>query len=61
MQKTIFILTQETNSDLEYLQEKIQSVQTITKAEFEQIQSLIYRCKMFVNQGEIVLAKVEVK
>lgn len=60
MQKTIFILTQETNSDLEYLQEKIQSVQTITKAEFEQIQSLINRCKMFANQAEIVLAKVEV-
>ena len=61
MQKTIFILTQEANSDLEYLQDKLQELQTISKAEFEQIQGLINRCKMFANQAEIVLTKVEVK
>lgn len=61
MQKTIFILTQEANSDLEYLQEKIQELQTVSKPEFEQIQGLINRCKMVVSQGELVLAKAEVK
>jgi len=55
------LLTQEANSDLEDLQERIQSVQTITKAEIEQIQKLINRCKMFANQAEIVLTKVEAK
>lgn len=61
MQKTIFILTQEANKDLEYLQEKIHSLQILSKPEFEQIQNLINRCKMFANQAGLVLAKVGVK
>lgn len=61
MQKTIFILTEEANSDLEYLQDKLQELQSVTKSELEQIHSLINRCKMFANQAEIFLAKVKVK
>jgi hypothetical protein len=61
MQKTLFILTQEADANLQYLQEKIQGLQTISKSELEQIQGLINRCKMVASQGELVLAKVAVK